>query len=97
VKVADMAVPVSDRPGAAVVRVTISIGVTAMDRGETRELNDLLAAADSALYHAKESGRNRVARAAAERNMLEAELNGHQVAVVQVNPSGASLGPSSSL
>jgi diguanylate cyclase (GGDEF)-like protein len=97
VKVADLAVPVNDRPDASVVRVTISIGVTAIERGQTRELNDLLAAADSALYHAKQNGRNRIAVAAAERNMLEAELNGHRVAVVQVDPSGASLGPATSL
>jgi diguanylate cyclase (GGDEF)-like protein len=97
VGVAELSVPISDRPDAAVVRVTISIGVAAMERGETRELNDLLAAADSALYHAKKSGRNRVAVAEAKLNMLEAELNGHRVAVVQIDPSGASLGPATSL
>jgi two-component system, cell cycle response regulator len=95
--VAELAVPISDRPDASVVRVTISIGVAAMERGETRELNDLLAAADSALYHAKKSGRNRVAVAEAKLNMLEAELNGHRVAVVQIDPSGASLGQATSL
>jgi diguanylate cyclase (GGDEF)-like protein len=54
-------VPVDDRPGGPVVKVTISIGVTAIARGESRELIDLLAAADSALYEAKQGGRNRVA------------------------------------
>ena len=54
-------VPVDERPGGPVVKVTISIGVTSIARGETRELIDLLAAADSALYQAKQSGRNRVA------------------------------------
>lgn len=95
--VAELTVPISDRPDAPVVRVTISIGVAAMERGETRELNDLLAAADSALYHAKKSGRNRVAVGEAKLNMLEAELNGHRVAVVQIDPGGASLGPGTSL
>ncbi len=51
--VESLAVPVDDRPDAPVVKVTISIGVTALGRGEKHELTDLLAAADSALYHAK--------------------------------------------
>ena len=59
--VESLEVPVDDRPGSPVVRVTISIGVTSLARGETRELIDLLAAADSALYQAKQGGRNRVA------------------------------------
>jgi hypothetical protein len=29
--------------------------------------------------------------------MLDAELNGHSVVVVQVDPTGASLGPATSL
>ena len=40
------------------VTLTISVGVAALD-GESRELTDMLAAADAALYHAKETGRNR--------------------------------------
>jgi diguanylate cyclase (GGDEF)-like protein len=90
-----MAVPVSDRPNAPTVSLTISIGVTAMEQGETRELTDLLAAADSALYHAKQTGRNRIAVQAAESNMgLDAEFNGHRLGDVQVDPTGASLRPS---
>ena len=64
-----LSVPVDDRPGAPVVEVTISIGVTAMAKGEKQELIDLLAAADSALYYAKQAGRNRVAVAPPQRNM----------------------------
>ena len=67
--VEDLAVPVDDRPDSPLVHVTISIGVTAIDRGESHELTDLLAAADSALYHAKQTGRNRVAVATPDRNM----------------------------
>ena len=92
--VAGLAVPVDDRPDSPGVRLTISIGVTAMERGMSRELTDLLAAADSALYQAKQTGRNRVAVAPAERNMgLDAELSGHRVGDVRVDPTGASLRP----
>jgi diguanylate cyclase (GGDEF)-like protein len=42
------------------VPVTVSIGVAALDAGSSRELTDLLAAADAALYRAKASGRDQV-------------------------------------
>ncbi len=46
------------------IRVTISIGVVTVDQrpgtGEAPEVNDLIAAADAALYRAKTGGRNRV-------------------------------------
>jgi len=42
------------------VTVTVSIGVAALDGGDTRTLTDLLAAADAALYRAKGSGRDQV-------------------------------------
>jgi diguanylate cyclase (GGDEF)-like protein len=100
--VAGMEVPVSDSPGAERVRLTISAGVTAMAPGHTRELSDMLAAADSALYQAKQAGRNRVAVA---RQSIATELevvfdgamrngaasNGHREAV-EADPTGASLG-----
>jgi diguanylate cyclase (GGDEF)-like protein len=70
-----LAVPVDDRPGGPVVKVTISIGVTSIARGETRELIDLLAAADSALYQAKQSGRNRVAVSPTDRTAPLEALN----------------------
>jgi diguanylate cyclase (GGDEF)-like protein len=72
-----LSVPVDDRPDAPVVRVTISIGVTAVAKDEKHELTDLLAAADSALYHAKQAGRNRVAVAAPQRNMGLDTFNAH--------------------
>jgi len=90
--IAGMEVPVNDRPNAPTVNLTISIGVTAMEPGQTRELTDLLAAADSALYHAKQTGRNRIATRAAESNMgLDAEFGGHRMGDVRVDPTSTSL------
>ncbi len=42
------------------VQVTVSLGVAALDAGSRRELSELLAAADAALYRAKRDGRNQV-------------------------------------
>ncbi len=42
------------------VQVTVSIGVTALDSGSRRELAELMAAADAALYRAKAGGRDQV-------------------------------------
>ena len=57
--IAGLSVPVDDEDeSAGSVRLTISVGVASLD-GESRELTDLLAAADAALYHAKETGRNK--------------------------------------
>jgi diguanylate cyclase (GGDEF)-like protein len=49
-----------DSPTGERVQVTASIGVAALDAGSSRELTDLLAAADAALYRAKASGRDQV-------------------------------------
>jgi diguanylate cyclase (GGDEF)-like protein len=57
--VAGMAIPIDDEPDCLTfVRLTISVGVAALD-GVSRELTDLMAAADAALYYAKETGRNK--------------------------------------
>jgi diguanylate cyclase (GGDEF)-like protein len=45
-------------PGGTVT-VTVSIGVAALDSGTRMTVTDMLAAADSALYRAKNAGRNR--------------------------------------
>ena len=67
--IASLEIPTDDRPDAPTLKVTISVGVTAIARGETFELADLLAAADSAMYAAKQAGRNQVAYAPPLRDM----------------------------
>jgi diguanylate cyclase (GGDEF)-like protein len=53
-----MVIPIAeDKPGEH-VRLTISVGVATLDE-HTRELTDLMAAADAAMYIAKQAGRNR--------------------------------------
>ena len=54
--ISQLAIP---RDGTAAIRITISIGVAVPSQGR-RTLDDLLAAADHALYQAKRSGRDRV-------------------------------------
>jgi len=67
--IAAMTIPVDDAdPAGRSVTLTISVGVAALD-GERRELTDMLAAADSALYYAKETGRNRTHVIAATRQV----------------------------
>jgi diguanylate cyclase (GGDEF)-like protein len=56
--IAALTVSVNDKDNAAMVSLTISIGVAGMD-GTSGELTELLAAADAALYYAKQAGRNR--------------------------------------
>src|SRR6266581_4478729 len=57
--IAAMSIPVGDdAESGPSIKLTISVGVAALD-GTSRELTDLLAAADAALYYAKETGRNR--------------------------------------
>src|SRR5579864_7948812 len=58
-RIAAMSIRVDDEDESGpLVKLTVSIGVSVMDNAG-RELTDLLADADTALYHAKENGRNR--------------------------------------
>jgi diguanylate cyclase (GGDEF)-like protein len=47
-------------PGGEPISVTVSLGVAALDAGSSRELHELVAAADAALYRSKASGRDQV-------------------------------------
>jgi diguanylate cyclase (GGDEF)-like protein len=55
--IAAMAIPIEGDADTC-VRLTVSVGIATLD-GTARELTDLLAAADSALYYAKDNGRNK--------------------------------------
>jgi diguanylate cyclase (GGDEF)-like protein len=58
--IARLPIYASGASGSERVPVTVSIGVAALDAGSRRELTELLAAADAALYRAKASGRDQV-------------------------------------
>ena len=58
------------------VQVTASIGVAALDAGSSRELTDLLAAADAALYRAKASGRDQVQMISTSRGLSAVRPSG---------------------
>jgi diguanylate cyclase (GGDEF)-like protein len=59
VHIGGLSIPVSDTDESGPqVKLTISVGVAALD-GDHRQLTELLAAADAALYHAKVTGRNK--------------------------------------
>jgi diguanylate cyclase (GGDEF)-like protein len=73
------------------VQVTVSVGVAALDAGSTRELSELLAAADAALYRAKRDGRNQVQMISTSRGLSATGARG----ATEVNAfGGSSTGPS---
>jgi diguanylate cyclase (GGDEF)-like protein len=59
-KIASLSIIAAGTSGGERVQVTVSIGVAALDSGSKRELSELVAAADSALYRAKDGGRDQV-------------------------------------
>jgi diguanylate cyclase (GGDEF)-like protein len=69
--------------GAERVQVTVSIGVAALDAGSQRQLGELMAAADAALYRAKSCGRDQVQMISTTRGLsaisgTERGTGGHQ-------------------
>jgi diguanylate cyclase (GGDEF)-like protein len=58
--IAGLSVIAPGATGGERVHVTVSIGVAALDSGSVRKLNELMAAADAALYRAKAGGRDQV-------------------------------------
>jgi diguanylate cyclase (GGDEF)-like protein len=58
--VAALSIIAAGTDGGERVHVTVSVGVAALDSGSKRELSELVAAADAALYRAKDGGRDQV-------------------------------------
>jgi diguanylate cyclase (GGDEF)-like protein len=58
--IASLSIIAPGATGGERVQVTVSIGVAALDSGSKRELSELMAAADAALYRAKAGGRDQV-------------------------------------
>ena len=58
--IASLSIIAAGTTGGERVQVTVSIGVAALDSGSKRELSELVAAADAALYRAKAGGRDQV-------------------------------------
>jgi diguanylate cyclase (GGDEF)-like protein len=58
--VAALSIIAAGSNGGERVHVTVSVGVAALDSGSKRELSELIAAADAALYRAKDGGRDQV-------------------------------------
>jgi diguanylate cyclase (GGDEF)-like protein len=79
-------------PGAERVPVTVSIGVAALDAGSRRELTELLAAADAALYRAKASGRDQVQMISTSRGL--SAVRPPSGAEVSVTPAASPWGGS---
>ena len=58
--IAGLSITAPGADGGERVQVTVSVGVAALDGGRRRELSELVAAADAALYRAKVGGRDQV-------------------------------------
>jgi len=58
--VAALSIIAAGTNGGERVHATVSVGVAALDSGSKRELSELIAAADAALYRAKDGGRDQV-------------------------------------
>jgi diguanylate cyclase (GGDEF)-like protein len=67
------------------VQVTVSIGVAALDAGSRRELAELMAAADAALYRAKADGRDQVQMISTTRGLSAVSGPGWEVAARGAN------------
>ena len=77
--IAALSIIVPGAAGGERVHVTVSIGVAALDSGTERNLDELLAAADAALYRAKRSGRDQVQMISTSRGLSAVSGAAHGV------------------
>jgi diguanylate cyclase (GGDEF)-like protein len=78
--IASVSVIAPGATGGERVQVTVSIGVAALDSGSKRELSELVAAADAALYRAKAGGRDQVQMISTTRGLSAASGPGTSAA-----------------
>ena len=82
--IADLSIIAPGATGGERVQVTVSIGVAALDSGSKRDLSELMAAADAALYRAKAGGRDQVQMISTTRGLSAISGNGAGVAARSV-------------
>jgi len=89
--IAALSVIAPGETGGERVQVTVSIGVAALDSGSRRELTQLMAAADAALYRAKASGRDQVQMISTTRGLSAASGPGAVGAARGANGGGTDV------
>ncbi len=92
--IAAMSIPIDgDTRSGGCIRLTVSMGVAALDVARP-ELTDLLAAADAALYYAKQTGRNKTHLATANVPLTQIVPSARQASgVVDIPDSSLRLRP----
>src|SRR5580693_7606260 len=78
--IASLSIIAPGATGGERVQVTVSIGVAALDSGSKRELPELVAAADAAMYRAKAGGRDQVQMISTTRGLSAASGPGADAA-----------------
>jgi diguanylate cyclase (GGDEF)-like protein len=92
VNIAGLSIIAPGASGGERVQVTVSIGVAALDSGSRRELAELMAAADAALYRAKAGGRDQVQMISSTRGL--SAVSGSAWGAVARGASGRQDAPS---
>jgi diguanylate cyclase (GGDEF)-like protein len=90
--VAAMVIPIAEDKPEEQVRLTISVGVASLNE-HTRELTALMAAADAAMYIAKQSGRNRTHAMGEPEGAIVAGQLGAEETPGTVNPPVSTVRP----